>query len=56
MRYYEFTIITNSEKIRENTKVKLNEYSYNGSISAVNEFMYRTLMYMSSENSVNCSL
>ena len=43
MRYYEFTIITNSEKIRENTKVKLNEYSYNGSISAVNEFMYRTL-------------
>ena len=43
MRYYEFTIITNSEKIQENTKVKLKEYSYNGSISAVNEFMYRTL-------------
>lgn len=43
MRYFEFTLLTNADEIKENAKIKLNEFYYGSAIGSVNEFMYRTM-------------
>ena len=43
MRYYNFTLAATSEEIEKNTLIRLKDYSYEGTICAVNEFMYRNL-------------
>lgn len=43
MRYYSFVLNTCAEQIKSNAKINLREYSYSGEISAVNDYMYRTL-------------
>ena len=41
MRYYSFVINTNSEQIKANSKVKLNNYCYDNDIAAVNSFVQK---------------
>ena len=36
MRYYDFTLKTNAEKIKANTKVRLQDYCYDSPVAAVN--------------------
>ena len=43
MRYYNFSLTTTTEEIEKNTKVNLRDFSYDGTISAVNLFMYKNL-------------
>ncbi len=41
MRYYGITLKTNEEQIKANTKVRLNDYSYDGAFPAVNNFIQK---------------
>ncbi len=43
MRYYNFTLVTNAERISENTSINLGEYAYRCSIGAVNNYMYKSM-------------
>lgn len=44
MRYYSFALNANSEQIKEKTSINLREYAYENTISAVNNYMYKTIM------------
>ncbi len=39
MRYYDFTLVTSAEQIKENAKVNLREYGYSNPIAALNCYM-----------------
>lgn len=41
MRYYDFSVKTNAELIKENTKVRLNDYSYDSPVAALNIFVQK---------------
>ncbi len=43
MRYYEYLIDSNTPHIKEHALIKINEYSYNNPIGAVNSYMYKML-------------
>lgn len=43
MRYYSFALNANSEQIKEKTSINLREYAYENTISAVNNYMYKTI-------------
>ena len=43
MRYYNFTLTTTTAYIEANTKTRLKDHSYENTIAAVNNFMYRYL-------------
>ncbi len=43
MRYYCFVINSNTEMLKESALIKLREYSYDGGIGALNNYMYRSL-------------
>ena len=39
MRYYDFTLVTSAEQIKEKAKVNLREYGYGSPIAALNCYM-----------------
>lgn len=41
MRYYEFALNTNAEKVEKNAKIRLKEYDYQSPVAAMNNYMYR---------------
>ncbi len=43
MRYYNFAMNANSDQISRKATIKLNSYSYEGTIAAVNNYMYREM-------------
>jgi ATPases of the AAA+ class len=43
MRYYHIVFNSNSEQIKKNSKVKLNDYNFDAPVAAVNSFMYRKM-------------
>lgn len=43
MRYFNCMLNTNSELIKANSKIRLNDYDYSGPIAALNKYMYRHL-------------
>ena len=43
MRYYEFALGTNAEKIKAGAKINLRDYSYDNSINAMNTYMLRNM-------------
>ena len=43
MRYFKVTFGTDSSKIEKNAKIKIRDYSYENTIDAVNNYMYRNL-------------
>ena len=43
MRYYNFALYATSEEIKEKTTIKLRDYSYENTLSAVNNYMFRHL-------------
>ncbi len=62
MRYYNFTLGTNGEQIKEKAKVNLKEYSYDGPIAALNGYMGKNMennvyffAYREDENTVDAA-
>ena len=41
MRYYSFSVITNEEQIKKETKIRLNDYCYDNPVAAVNGFIQK---------------
>lgn len=43
MRYFGFVLKTNSEQIKENSKIRLKEYDYQSPVAAMNNYMYKNM-------------
>ena len=61
MRYYNFVLNTNAEKIEAGSKIRLKEFSYDSAVNAFNVYMYRTLKnsinflaYLEEESALHC--
>ncbi len=62
MRYYDFTLNTNAEHIKEKAKINLREYAYNNPLAALNIYMTRNMKndvnffaYRENENTVDAA-